>query len=146
MLLEPACWVLRLVLPCISQADPHLEPSLPAGGARVELSPGAAASVESQITWQRAVIQRTSQCFLPGDSVPFIFPGTCPAPLAGAWHSGSALPSCALIPPRTAGPKGVSCWGPRCLPGTRLWNKQSCFCGCKVKTRPDAVSFCSWLG
>lgn len=38
VLLEPARWVLRLVLPCISQADPHLEPSLPAGGARVELS------------------------------------------------------------------------------------------------------------
>lgn len=38
--LEPARSVLRLVLPCISPAGPHLGPRLPCqlGGARVELS------------------------------------------------------------------------------------------------------------
>lgn len=94
--LEPARLVLRLVLPCISPADPHLGPRLPCQlGGRESSSPsGAAASVESQITWQRAAIQRTSQSFLPGDSVPFIFPGTCPALLARrlAFQVSSAEP------------------------------------------------------
>lgn len=43
---------------------------------------GAHANIKSQIAWQQAVIQGMSQCFLPGDSVLFIFPETCPALLA----------------------------------------------------------------
>lgn len=88
--------------------------SLASWGERKKSSPfGTDANIKSQITWQRAVIQRRSQHPppRPGGSVLFIFPGTCPAPLAlslafqvSSARSVCASTDCHVCPAHCRGP------------------------------------------
>lgn len=122
--------------------------SLPAGGGASRALPPEQPPASSHRSLGRGRrYKERARAFSPGTRCHLSSLGLAQLCWPGAWHSRSALPSRAPLAPRAASSaERFELLGTSLPAGDRrLWNKQSCFCGCRVKTSNNAVFFCSWL-